>query len=130
MLGAQNCHFPTYACCLFNIHFIGGFPWYLMLIMQLLHLANGYEKDNFMPIVIIFCSLKQDAQWESVTGRKVEKLLFLPKAVERHWIKKLEVVAEEGKAHTFLLTDSQDCYNPEIIDKNYWEYAVITRPAH
>lgn len=27
---------------------------------------------------------------ESVTGRKVEKLLLLPKAVERHWIKKLQ----------------------------------------
>lgn len=43
-----------------------------------------------MPIVIIFCSLKQDAQWESVSGRKAEKLLFLPKAIERHWNKKLQ----------------------------------------
>lgn len=84
MLGSENCNFAIYACCSFNTHFIGGFPWYFMLIMQLLHLANGYEKENFMPIVIMFCSLKQDAQWDSVTRRKVEKLLFLPKAIEKH----------------------------------------------
>lgn len=60
-----------------------------------------------MPTVIIFCSLKQDAQWESVSGRKVEKLLFLPKAIERHWMKKLEKLwQKKGKAHAFLLTDS------------------------
>lgn len=60
-----------------------------------------------MPIVNIFCSLKQDAQWESASGRKVEKLLFLPKAIESHWIKKLQRLwQEKGKAHEFLLTDS------------------------
>lgn len=76
-----------------------------MLIMQLLHLANGYEKENFMPIVIMFCSLKQDAQRDSVTQRKVEKLLFLPKAIEKNRMKKSER-QKVGKAHTFLLTDS------------------------
>jgi len=43
-----------------------------------------------MLIVIIFCSLKQVAQWESVSGRKFKKLQFLPKATERNWIKKLQ----------------------------------------
>ena len=105
VLGSENCNFATYACCPFNTHFIGGFPWYFMLIMQLLHLANGYEKENFMPIVIIFCSLKQNSQWETVSGRKVEKVLFLPKAIEKHWMKKSER-QKMGKAHTFLLTGS------------------------
>lgn len=66
--------------------------------MQLLHLANEYEKNNFKPIVIIFYSLKQDAQWESVSGRKVEKPFFLTKAIEKCWLKKSESLwQEKGK---------------------------------
>lgn len=72
-----------------------------MLIMQLLHLANGYEKENFMPIVIMFRILKQDAQWDSVTRRKVEKLLFLPKAIEKHQMKKSERQNIEKLTHFY-----------------------------
>lgn len=75
-----------------------------MLIMELLHLANGYEKENFIPIVIIFGSWKQDAQWDSVTQRKVEKLLFLPKATEKNQMKKSER-QQIGKL-THFTTDS------------------------
>lgn len=72
-----------------------------MLIMQLLHLANGYEKENFMHIVIMFCSLKQDAQWDSVTWRKVEKLLFLPKAIEKNQMKQVRETADRKSWHIF-----------------------------
>lgn len=56
-----------------------------------------------MPIVIMFCSLKQDAQWDSVTWRKVEKLLFLPKAMEKNHPKdeKVRETADRKSSHFF-----------------------------